>query len=94
VLNAGFDPVDEQHRDANSKDQINSGLLVSQAQDRATGTNPLSGTPATSVPIAQVSPTLNRFKVTFNAPGMYRWICELHDDIGMIAWVNVTPSGE
>jgi plastocyanin len=91
VLNAGFDPADEQHRDANPKDQINSGLLISQAQDRATGRSPLSGTPGTSVPIAQVSPTLNRFKVTFNAPGMYRWICELHDDIGMIAWVNVTP---
>jgi plastocyanin len=91
VLNAGFDPADEQHRDANSKDEINSGLLISQAQDRATGISPLSGTPGTPVPIAQVSPTLNRFRVTFNAPGMYRWICELHDDIGMIGWVNVTP---
>ena len=91
VLNAGFDPVDEQNRDANSKDEINSGLLISQAQDRATGTSPLSGTPGTAVPIAQVSPTLNRFRVTFNAAGMYRWICELHDDIGMIGWVNVTP---
>jgi plastocyanin len=28
--------------------------------------------------------------VTFNAPGLYRWICELHDDIGMIGWVTVT----
>jgi plastocyanin len=91
VLNAGFDPVDETNRDANSKDEINSGLLISQAQDRAAGTSPLSGTPGTSVPIAQVSPILNRFRVTFNAPGMYRWICELHDDIGMIGWVNVTP---
>ena len=90
VLNAGFDPVDEQHRDANSKDEINSGLLISQAQDRATGISPLSGTPGTAVPIAQVSPTLNRFRVTFNAPGLYRWICELHDDIGMIGWVTVT----
>ena len=27
VLNAGFDPADETNRDANSKDQINSGLL-------------------------------------------------------------------
>jgi plastocyanin len=91
VMNPGFDPADETNRDANSKDGINSGLLISQAQDRATGTSPLSGTPGTSVPLAQVSPTLNRFKVTFNAPGMYRWICELHDEIGMIGWVKVRP---
>ena len=91
VLNAPFDPVDEQHRDANSTSEINSGLLISQAQDRATGATPLSGAPATTVPIAQVSPTLNRFRVTFNATGMYRFICELHDDLGMIGWVNVVP---
>jgi plastocyanin len=90
LLNAGFDPVDGTKRDANSKDEINSGLLISQAQDRAAGISPLSGTPGTVVPIAQVSPTLNRFRVTFNAPGLYRWICELHDDIGMIGWVTVT----
>jgi plastocyanin len=91
VMNPGFDPADETNRDANSKDEINSGLLISQAQDRAAGISPLSGTPGTPVPLAQVSPTLNRFRVTFNAPGMYRWICELHDEIGMIGWVNVTP---
>jgi plastocyanin len=91
TLNSGFDPVDETHRDANSKDEINSGLLIAQAQDRANGVTPLSGTPGTSVPIAQVSPTLNRFRVTFNATGLYRWICELHDDIGMIGWVKVVP---
>jgi len=51
----------------------------------------LSGTPGTSVPLAQVSPTLNRFRVTFNATGQYRWICELHDEIGMIGWVKVVP---
>ena len=91
VLNAGFDPADETNRDANAKDGINSGLLIAEAQDRATGVSPLSGTPGTSVPLAQVSPTLNRFRVTFNATGQYRWICELHDEIGMIGWVNVVP---
>jgi plastocyanin len=89
VLPADFDPADETHRDANSKDEINSGLLIAQAQDRGTGTSPLSGTPGTSVPLAQVSPTLVHFNVTFNAVGKYRWICELHDEIGMIGWVNV-----
>ena len=91
VLNAGFDPADETNRDANSKDEINSGLLIAGAQDRANGISPLSGTPGTSAPLAQVSPTLVRFNVTFNAVGKYRWICELHDEIGMIGWVNVVP---
>jgi plastocyanin len=58
VLNAGFDPLDETNRDANSKSEINSGLLISQAQDRATGISPLSGTPGTLVPIAQGQPDL------------------------------------
>ncbi|MBV8068631.1 MAG: hypothetical protein JO270_01900 [Acidobacteriaceae bacterium] len=91
VMNGPFDPADEQHRDAGSIDQINSGLLIAQAQDRANGAAPLSGTPPTSVPIAQVSPTLNRFRLTFNTVGKYRFICELHDDLGMIGWVNVVP---
>ena len=91
VLNTGFDPADETNRDANAKDEINSGLLIAPAQDRAAGLSPLSGTPGTSVPLAEVSPTLNRFRVTFNATGQYRWICELHDEIGMIGWVNVVP---
>ena len=71
------------------KSEINSGLLIAEAQDRAAGTSPLSGTPGTSVPLAQVSPTLQRFRVTFNALGQYRFICELHDQLGMIGWVNV-----
>jgi plastocyanin len=89
VMNGPFDPADEQNRDAGSVDEINSGLLIAQAQDRATGTVPLSGTPGTAVGLAQVSPTLNRFRVTFNALGSYRFICELHDEIGMIGWVKV-----
>jgi plastocyanin len=89
VMNAPFDPANEQVRDPGSVDGINSGLLIAQAQDRATGTSPLSGTPGTSVPLAQVSPSLNRFRVTFNALGSYRFICELHDEIGMIGWVKV-----
>jgi plastocyanin len=91
VMDGQFDPADEQVRDPGSVDEINSGLLIAGAQDRATGTVPLSGTPGTSVGIAQVSPTLNRFRVTFNTPGSYRFICELHDEVGMIGWVKVVP---
>src|SRR6516162_5115746 len=53
VLNAPFDPADETNRDANSTSEINSGLLIAEAQDRASGLTPLSGTPGTSVPLAQ-----------------------------------------
>jgi plastocyanin len=91
VMNGPFDPADETNRDAGSVDEINSGLIAPGAQDRATGVSPLSGTPGTTVPLAQVSPVLNRFRVTFNTPGMYRWICELHDEIGMVGWVKVVP---
>ena len=90
-MNGPFDPADEGNRDANSIDQLNSGLLAAGAQDRATGITPLSGTPGTSVPIAQVSPALDRFHVTFNALGSYRFICMLHDEIGMVGWVKVVP---
>jgi plastocyanin len=82
VLNAGFDPA---------LDAISSGLLIAEAQDRPTGSSPLSGTPGASVPLAQVSPSLVHFRVTFNATGKYRFICELHDEIGMIGWVQVLP---
>jgi plastocyanin len=91
VMNGPFDPADETQRDAGSVDEINSGLLIAGAQDRATGVAPLSGTPGTSVPLAQVSPTLEHFRVTFNTPGSFRFICELHDEIGMIGWVKVIP---
>jgi plastocyanin len=91
VMNGPFDPANEQIRDPGSLDEINSGLLIAMAQDRASGTAPLSGTPGTPVGLAQVSPTLNRFRVTFNTPGSYRFICELHDEIGMIGWVKVVP---
>ena len=92
VLNAGFDPMDGQNRDAGAKDGINAGFLIAGAQDRGTGISPLSGTPGNSVPLAQVSPALTHFRLTFNAPGQYRFICELHDDVGMIGWVNVVAN--
>jgi plastocyanin len=89
VMNPPFHPADEGDRSMGNQSEINSGLIIPQAQDRATGISPLSGTPGTSVPIAQVSPSLTRFRVTFNALGQYRFICELHDQLGMIGWVNV-----
>jgi len=91
ALNAPFHPADERDRTHGIEGEINSGLIAAAAQDRATGFAPLSGTPGTSVPLAQLNPALNTFRVTFNALGKYRFICELHDEIGMIGWVNVVP---
>ena len=91
ALNAPFHPADERDRTHGIEGEINSGLIAAAAQDRATGFAPLSGTPGTSVPLAQVNPAPNTFRVTFNALGKYRFICELHDEIGMIGWVNVVP---
>jgi plastocyanin len=91
TLNAPFNPADERDRSLGSNGEISSGLIAAAAQDRATGISPLSGTPGTSVDLAQVSPALNTFRVTFNALGKYRFICELHDEIGMIGWVSVVP---
>jgi plastocyanin len=89
TLNAPFHPADERDRSHGVNGQINSGLLAAAAQDRATGIVPLSGRPGTSVPIAQVSPALNTFRVTFNSAGKYRFLCMLHDELGMIGWVDV-----
>jgi len=91
TLNPPFHPADETDRSLGSNGEISSGIFGPAAQDRATGLVPLSGTPGTTVAIAQVSPAVNRFRVTFNALGQYRFICELHDEIGMIGWVKVVP---
>jgi plastocyanin len=89
TLNPPFHPLDERNRSRGINGEISSGLIASAAQDRATGFAPLSGTPGTSVDLAQVSPAATTFRVTFNALGKYRFLCELHDEIGMIGWINV-----
>src|SRR5207249_4033572 len=34
------------------------------------------------------------FKVTFNAPGLYRYYCAIHDDLGMVGTIRVVAHGE
>jgi plastocyanin len=58
-------------------DSANSGLLVAEIQDR-TG-------------LAPTAPGLTRFRVTFNSPGVYKYMCLLHGDLGMTARVIVIP---
>ena len=58
-------------------DSTNSGLIVAEQQDR-TGS-------------AQTPPGVTRFRVTFNSPGVFKYICALHDELGMDGRVIVVP---
>jgi plastocyanin len=60
-------------------DGINSGLLAAARQD-AGGQ-------------VQAGPASNKFRLKFNFPGTYRYICELHDELGMVGYVIVSPKG-
>ena len=56
-------------------DNVNSGFLSPAPQDRAN--------------LAQSSPGVNRFRVTFKAPGIFNYICAVHDQLGMKGTVIV-----
>ena len=58
-------------------DSSHSGLLIAEAQDEI-------GAP-------QTPPGVTRFRVTFTAPGLFNYICALHDDLGMKGKVFVLP---
>jgi plastocyanin len=34
---------------------------------------------------------VTRFRVTFPNPGIFSYICALHDEMGMVGQVTVTP---
>jgi len=56
-------------------DRVHSGFISAAPQDR------------TGLPQPGLGPT--RFRVTFTAPGVYDYICSLHDDLGMRGQVVV-----
>jgi len=56
-------------------DRVHSGFISAAAQDR------------TGLPQPALGPT--RFRVTFTAPGVYDYVCSLHDDLGMRGQVIV-----
>ena len=58
-------------------DSVHSGFLQAAPQDR-TG-------------LAQAPPGVTRFRVTFSTPGIYPYICALHDGLGMKGKVVVLP---
>jgi plastocyanin len=58
-------------------ESTHSGFLVAEPQDR--------------IGLPQSPPGVTRFRVTFTAPGIYNYICALHDDLGMKGKVVVLP---
>jgi len=56
-------------------DSVNSGFLTSAPQDRAG--------------LAQSTPGVTRFLVTFTSPGTFNYICAIHDELGMTGTVIV-----
>ena len=62
---------------ASATDSVNSGFLSPTPQDRAN--------------LAQAPPGVNRFRVTFKTPGVFDYICAVHDQLGMKGRVLVYP---
>jgi len=58
-------------------DNVHSGYLTPERQERPGLTQQLS---------AQI-----RFRTTFTQPGIYKYICTLHDELGMVGQVIVFP---
>jgi plastocyanin len=76
--NVTLDPDGARHGVLNStSDSVHSGFLQAAPQDR-------DG-------LAQASPGVTRFRVTFTKPGIYPYICALHDGLGMKGKVVVLP---
>lgn len=60
-----------------TSDKAHSGFLQASFQDR------------TGLP--QSVPGTTRFRVTFVKPGVYSYVCVLHDNLGMVGTVTVLP---
>ena len=58
-------------------DAVHSGFITQAPQDR-TG-------------LAQAPLGVTRFRVTFTEPGVYHYICALHDNLGMVGEIVVLP---
>jgi plastocyanin len=58
-------------------DNVHSGFIVAAPQNQ--------------VGVPQSPPGNTRFRITFTEPGTYKYICALHDNLGMIGEVIVQP---
>lgn len=75
---ANVSPTSEGARQAiinSPSDNVSSGFLSPAPQDRAN--------------LAQSSPGVTRFRVTFTSPGTFNYICAVHDQLGMKGTVIV-----
>ena len=76
--NVTVDPDGARHAFISStSDAVHSGFITEAPQDR-TG-------------LAQAPLSATRFRVTFTGPGIYPYICVLHDELGMVGEVVVLP---
>ena len=76
--NVSFDTDGALHATINStSDSVHSGFIVSAPQDQAFRPQTPLGT--------------TRFRVTFTNPGVYPYICALHDTLGMKGTILVLP---
>jgi plastocyanin len=72
------DPDGARHAFINAPtDNVNSGYLTPDRQERPG---------LTQTPLAQT-----RFRATFTQPGVFKYICTLHDNLGMVGRVIVLP---
>src|SRR5437868_9031633 len=62
---------------ASTADSTHSGFIIAAPQERR------------GLPQAPLGVT--RFRVTFPNPGIFPYICALHDEMGMVGQVTVTP---
>lgn len=62
---------------SSTSDAVHSGFITEAPQDR-TG-------------LAQAPLGVTRFRVTFTQPGIYHYVCALHDTLGMIGEIVVLP---
>jgi plastocyanin len=82
--NVTLDADGARHAVINSPaDNVNSGFITASPQERV-------GLPQSLLPPSPGG-TVTRFRVTFTHPGVYPYICALHDDLGMKGKVIVLP---
>jgi plastocyanin len=65
-------------------DSAHSGFILQALDDQP-------GTPVNSNPNNSIVLNPTRFRVTFMQPGVYNYICALHDNLGMVGQVVVLP---
>jgi plastocyanin len=58
-------------------DSVHSGFIAAAPQER--------------IGLAQAPLSVTRFRVTFTQPGIFNYICALHDELGMVGRVIVLP---